>query len=188
MFNKNCLTDGMVVENRDGRRAVVFRNKILYQDSGFDYLDGYTYNLVVNESSDVLRCLDIVKVYIPNGSVYSLEKFFNDNSLDLVWEAEELKEDKTEEDNKEEDVKPKKVWNFNETELDILKEMYDVYNWLARDKDGSLGGSIRKPTKNDFFWDETDTEYLEFLSPLFKDILWEDEEPVYINDYIKTED
>lgn len=185
MFNKSCLSDGMIVENREGRRGIIFKNKVLYDKDGYDNLDSFSDNLNIKDTSDFLRCLDIIKVYVVKNSIYNLNDFFDNDFLELIWESTDiLKEDNEE---IEETIKPKKIYNFNEIELGLLKEIHEVYNWLARDKDGSLGGSVDKPTKSDFFWSETDTEYLEFLNPLFKDIQWEDEDPVYIKDYIEIE-
>ena len=81
---------------------------------------------------------------------------------------------------------PKKK-NFTDDELCILRNIDKKYKWIAKDKDGEVCIYINKPKKEDVSWDN-----FSFYKPLdiikdslFTEIKWEDEEPIYIDDYVE---
>jgi hypothetical protein len=80
-FTKADLKDGMVVEYCDGSRRMVVNGKVL----GFDCfmpLDNWNEDLINNDSDRYT----IVKVYI--STQYSLNRYFDDEYLTLIWERE----------------------------------------------------------------------------------------------------
>ena len=82
---------------------------------------------------------------------------------------------------------PKKK-EFTDNELCILRNIDKEYKWVARDEDGNVCIFIEKPLKKETIWDFVrGTDYIEFhcYNHLFQSILWEDEEPIYIDDYVE---
>ena len=87
---------------------------------------------------------------------------------------------------------PKKK-QFTDDELCVLKNIDKKYKWIARDKVdrdeydnyGNLNIYLGKPNKSTVSWLPSD-EYCEFhaYNHLFQSIKWEDEEPIYIDDYV----
>ena len=87
---------------------------------------------------------------------------------------------------------PKKKKKKND-ELCVLKNIDKKYKWIARDKVdrdeydnyGNLNIYLGKPNKSTVSWLPSD-EYCEFhaYNHLFQSIKWEDEEPIYIDDYV----
>ena len=88
---------------------------------------------------------------------------------------------------------PKKK-EFTDEELCILRNIDKKYKWIARDKVdrdeydnyGNLNRYFGKHNKYTVNWLPSD-EYCEFhaYNHLFQSIKWEDEEPVYIDDYVE---
>ena len=91
-------------------------------------------------------------------------------------------------------IKQKKKKEFNDDELCILRNIDKEYKWIARDKadkdeydkHGNLNIYFGKPKKSTKSWLPSDI-YCEFhgYNHLFQSIKWEDEEPVYIDDYVE---
>lgn len=84
-FVKENLEDGMVVEYRDGDRALVFGNKLM----AFNHhtkLDNFT-NTLENLYTDNV---DIVCVYLSKAEV--LEDYFKDAYLTIVWKRAPVRE------------------------------------------------------------------------------------------------
>ena len=83
---------------------------------------------------------------------------------------------------------PKKK-QFSQDELCILRNIDKEYKWIARDEeDGGICIFIEKPLRKNHIWDlERSSHYMFFscYNHLFNSIQWEDEEPVYIDDYVK---
>ena len=83
---------------------------------------------------------------------------------------------------------PKKK-QFSQDELCILRNIDKEYKWIARDEeDGGICVFIEKPLRKKHIWDiERSSHYMFFscYNHLFNSIQWEDEEPVYIDDYVK---
>ena len=84
-FTKADLKDGMVVEYRDGRRAMFLDNKLM-ASSHYTVLSNFT-NTLEHVSMDSVT---IVKVYQSKASI--LESYFNNQYLTLIWERESVKE------------------------------------------------------------------------------------------------
>ena len=81
---------------------------------------------------------------------------------------------------------PKKK-EFTDDELCILRNIDKKYKWIARDKSGNLCIFDEKPNKNEEIWDNvirSDFIELDCYNSLFNSIQWEDNEPVYIDDYV----
>ena len=84
-------------------------------------------------------------------------------------------------------IKLPKKKEFTDDELCVLKNIDKKYKWIARDKSGNLCIFDEKPNKNEEIWDNvirSDFIELNCYNSLFNSILWEDEEPVYIDDYV----
>ena len=83
---------------------------------------------------------------------------------------------------------------FTDNELCILRNIDKKYKWIARDKVdkdeydkyGNLNIYFGKPKKSTKCWLPSDV-YCEFhgYNHLLQSIKWEDEEPVYIDDYVE---
>ena len=76
---------------------------------------------------------------------------------------------------------------LNEDEKAILRNLPKQYEWIARDKNGSIYLYINKPVKRFFGFDAFGTIKLPF-DQLFQFIQWEDEEPYSIEDLLKGEE
>ena len=91
-------------------------------------------------------------------------------------------------------IKLPKKKEFNDDELCILRNIDKEYKWIARDKadkdeydkHGNLNIYFGKPKKSTKSWLPSDI-YCEFhgYNHLFQSIKWEDEEPIYIDDYVE---
>lgn len=76
---------------------------------------------------------------------------------------------------------------FTKDELIILKNIDKDFNFIARDKDSGLYLFEYAPHKRLDKWQRYNC-CLESFSPynnLFKDIKWEDDKPIYIDDYVE---
>lgn len=75
--------------------------------------------------------------------------------------------------------------NFSYEELILLETLNKEYKWIARDKCGVLYVYQQKPYKESNSWFAR-CNYKNFpYEHRFKSISWEDEEPVYIDDYVE---
>ena len=81
---------------------------------------------------------------------------------------------------------PKKK-EFSQDTLNFFKCIDKKFKWIDKDKDGEVCIYINKPKKEDVSWNN-----FSFYKPLdiikdslFTEIKWEDEEPVYIDDYVE---
>ena len=85
-------------------------------------------------------------------------------------------------------IKLPKKKEFTDDELCVLKNIDKKYKWIARDKSGNLCIFDEKPNKNEEIWDNvirSDFIELNCYNSLFNSIQWEDNEPVYIDDYVE---
>lgn len=85
-------------------------------------------------------------------------------------------------------IKLPKKKEFTDDELCILRNIDKEYKWVARDEGGNVCIFIEKPLKKETVWDFVrGTDYIEFhcYNHLFQSIQWEDEEPVFIDDYVE---
>ena len=84
-------------------------------------------------------------------------------------------------------IKLPKKKQFSQETLNFFKCIDKKFEWIAKDKDGEVCIYINKPKKEDVSWDN-----FSFYKPLdiikdslFTEIKWEDEEPIYIDDYVE---
>lgn len=87
-------------------------------------------------------------------------------------------------------IKLPKKKEFTDDELCVLKNIDKKYRWIARDKSGNLCIFDDKPNKNEEIWDNvirSDFIELNCYNSLFNSIQWEDNEPVYIDDYVNRQ-
>ena len=89
-------------------------------------------------------------------------------------------------------IKLPKKKQFTDDELCILRNINKEYKWIAKDRDGDLWIYTNEPKKeDDGHWRDCSSKSLSFESlemiknSLFTEIKWEDEEPVYIDDYVE---
>ena len=87
-------------------------------------------------------------------------------------------------------IKLQKKKQFTDDELCILRNIDKEYKWIARDRWGEMWIYSDKPKKEDEQWN-WNTYYFKplniFKNSLFTEIKWEDEEPVYIDDYVNRQ-
>ena len=86
-------------------------------------------------------------------------------------------------------IKLPKKKEFTDDELCVLKNIDKKYKWITKDRDGEMWIYDDKPKKEDNVWIWTKKpcsfKSLDMIkNSLFTEIKWEDEEPVYIDDYI----
>ena len=84
-------------------------------------------------------------------------------------------------------IKLPKKKQFTDDELCILRNIDKEYKWLARDDNGDIYIFEGKPKNYYGVWnsDESTTKKIELFNHLFDSITWEDEEPVFIDDYVE---
>ena len=81
-------------------------------------------------------------------------------------------------------IKIPKKKQFTDDELCILRNIDKKYKLVARDKNGDLYAYPYRPMKGATYWGKGSHESLFTFNSLFTEIKWEDEEPVYIDDYV----
>ena len=173
-MKKKDLKNGMIVETRDKHKLLVLGNKIMSRNK-YDLLTSYKSNLVNKFNEE----FDIIKVYkIKN--LCLLNDVFKDKYLSIIWERKE-------------DVKEKKReynWKLSKNAKNILKKIPKKYKWIAKDKSGLICTFVSKPIKTEKLWSDGWSNGESYASleaiknSLFTEIKWEDEEPVYIDDYV----
>ena len=88
-------------------------------------------------------------------------------------------------------IKLPKKKEFTDNELYILNNIDKKYKWITKDKSGLICTFVSKPIKTEKFWaggwrDDASYASLEaFENSLLNSIQWEDEDPVYIDDYVE---
>ena len=91
-------------------------------------------------------------------------------------------------------IKLPKKKEFTDNELFILKNIDKKYKWIARDKSGLICTFVSKPIKTEKLWSDgwsNSNNGASFASleaiknSLFTEIKWEDEEPIYIDEYVE---
>ena len=87
-------------------------------------------------------------------------------------------------------IKLPKKKKFTDDELYILDNIDKKYKWIAKDKNGLICTFVSKPIKTERFWSDGWSNGESYASleaiknSLFTEIKWEDEEPIYIDDYV----
>ena len=85
-------------------------------------------------------------------------------------------------------IKLPKKKEFTDDELCILRNIDKEYKWIARDNNGSVSIFSEKPYREDDVWGNVILALyndLNCYNHLFDQIQWEDEEPIYIDDYVE---
>ena len=84
-------------------------------------------------------------------------------------------------------IKLPKKKKFSQDTLNFFKYIDKKFEWIAKDKDGEVCIYINKPKKEDVSWDNFSLyKPLDIIKDsLFDEILWEDDEPIYIDDYVE---
>ena len=86
-FTKADLKDGMIVEQKNGERYVIYNGKELSLD-GYNPLEQFRDDL----TNELSKLYDIKKVYKLNTKeIYCLNDIFYDENLELIWERTKLK-------------------------------------------------------------------------------------------------
>ena len=84
-------------------------------------------------------------------------------------------------------IKLQKKKEFTDDELCILRNIDKKYKLVARDKNGDLYAYPYRPMKGATYWGKGSHESLFTFNSLFTEIKWEDEEPIYIDDYVNRQ-
>ena len=81
---------------------------------------------------------------------------------------------------------PKKK-QFSQDTLNFFKCIDKRWRYIAKDKNGTISAFGSKPTKKERCWlNHEGFDCLDvFKDSLFDEIKWEDEEPIYIDDYVE---
>ena len=88
-------------------------------------------------------------------------------------------------------IKLPKKKEFTDNELYILNNIDKKYKWIAKDKSGLICTFVSKPIKTERFWSDGWSNGESYASleaiknSLFTKIKWEDEEPIYIDEYVE---
>lgn len=76
---------------------------------------------------------------------------------------------------------------FSRDTLNLFKMIDEKYKYITKDKNGSVFIYQEKPIKEDIIWRLKGYTFVEISGlnqSLFDQILWEDDEPIYIDDYV----
>lgn len=86
-------------------------------------------------------------------------------------------------------IKLPKKKQFSQDTLNFFKCIDKKWKYIAKDENNFVAVYEEKPEKKDGYWDfnwEFDWSRLTFFNQsLFDQILWEDEEPIRIDDYVE---
>ena len=88
-------------------------------------------------------------------------------------------------------IKLPKKKEFTDNELYILRNIDKKYKWIAKDKNGLICTFVSKPIKTEKLWSDGWSNGESYASleaiknSLFTEIKWEDEEPIYIDEYVE---
>ena len=167
-MKKNDLIAGKhVIEVYGGDMYFVCGNYLLSNDGGFDLLEDYNDDLIMENDDD--SYFKIVKVYEIKQNRNLVSLMDNDN-LKLVWERQE------------------KLTDF---ERQILEYLAYRFKYIARDKDDSLYVYNQEPEKCSNGWEIDEykvgvskMDNITVFDLLFPMIKWSDEEPTLISDLL----
>lgn len=89
-FTKDDLKDGMIVEYRNGKRALVIAGHFVNK-FGFMSISSYNDDLInIKNSTSLSRDYDIRRVYRPKSNeICNIDHIFESHRLDLVWKRKE---------------------------------------------------------------------------------------------------
>ena len=167
-MKKNDLIAGKhIIETYGGELYFVCGNYLLSDDYGFNLLEYYNDDLIMECDED--SYFKIVKVYEIKQNRNLVSLMDNDN-LKLVWERQE------------------KLTDF---ERQILGYLIYRFNYIARDKDDSLYVYNQEPEKNSNRWEIDEykvgvskMDNITVFDLLFPMVKWSDEEPTLISDLL----
>ena len=141
----------------------------------FGVAEGEEFKLVSDNSESKYIIVDnILNLVIDNRKPYVSELTINDIN------AYKLKI-----------IKLPKKKQFTDDELCILRNIDKKYKWMAKDKDGLICTFVSKPIKTEKLWSDGWSNGESYASleaiknSLFTEIKWEDEEPIYIDEYVE---
>ena len=131
--------------------------KLLGVEEGEEFkIEGYEYTYIIKKQF----------LYILNEDIYSHLEV-----NDLV--------------NKEIIRLPKKK-QFSQDTLNFFKCIDKKFEWIAKDKNGDIFAFKGKPRKDKNVWLGDNCNCIDEINQsLFDKIYWEDEEPIYIDDYVE---
>ena len=167
-MKKNDLIAGKhVIEVYGGGMYFVCGNYLLSNDGGFNLLDDYNDDLIMEDDED--SYYKVVKVYEIKQNRNLVNLMDNDN-LKLVWERQE------------------KLTDF---ERQILGYLIHRFEYIARDKEDSLYVYNQEPEKHSNVWEIDKSEFgiskmdnITVFDLLFPMVKWSDEEPTLISDLL----
>ena len=167
-MKKNDLIAGKhVIEVYGGDMYFVCGNYLLSNDGGFDLLEDYNDDLIMENDDD--SYFKIVKVYEIKQNRKLVSLMDNDN-LKLVWERQE------------------KLTDF---ERQILGYLIYRFKYIARDKDDSLYVYNQEPEKCSNGWEIDEykvgvskMDNITVFDLLFPMVKWSDEEPTLISELL----
>lgn len=137
-------------------------NKQFYKDQLEDLLiTGQTHVICSFKKEHLKGCSDYCE-YEGSGGCYTCQEAFKN------WLNEEHQESI-------------KITLFEKLALMLL--LQEGYDWIAKDKDGSIYGYVDIPFKDDYFWRVNGGGGyidLELFNVLFNFIQWTDEEPTHL--------
>ena len=90
-------------------------------------------------------------------------------------------------------IKLPKKKQFSQDTLNFFKMIDKKYKWIAKDKSGDIFVFEEKPKKDKYVWLCEEYDYcldntccIDGLNQsLFNEILWEDDEPIFIDEYVE---
>ena len=167
-MKKSDLVAGKhVIEVYGNEKYFVCGNYLLSDDGGFNLLDDYNDDLIMEDDED--SYYKVVKVYEIKQN-RNLVNLMDSDNLKLVWERQE------------------KLTDF---EKQILGYLIYRFKYIARDKDDSLYAYNQEPEKHISGWEIDEYEVgvsrmgdLTVFNLLFPMIKWSDEEPALISDLL----
>lgn len=167
-MKKSDLVAGKhVIEVYGNEKYFVCGNYLLSNDGGFNLLDDYNDDLIIECDED--SYYKVVRVYEINQN-RNLVSLMNNDNLKLVWERQE------------------KLTDF---ERQILGYLIYRFKYIARDKNDSLYVYNQEPEKCSNGWEIDEYEVgvskmdnITVFDLLFPMVKWSDEEPALISDLL----
>ena len=167
-MKKSDLVAGKhVIEVYGNEKYFVCGNYLLSDDGGFNLLDDYNDELIMECDED--SYYKVVRIYEIKQN-RNLVTLMDSDNLKLVWERQE------------------KLTDF---EKNILGHLIHRFEYIARDKDESLYVYNQKPEKIRKAWEIDKSEFgiskmdnITVFDLLFPMVKWSDEEPTLISDLL----
>lgn len=160
-MTKNDLENGMIVETMQGTKYLVLNHHFMSQNGTTCVEKSFFTDDLKNKSSNACTIVKIFKT-----RALFLNKIFNEEYLELIWERPPLKK-------------------FSPIERCILKNIDKKYKYIARDSKYNIFIFENNPLKEENFWYNLNgyTRRLDMFNDLFQNITWDDK-PLFIDDYV----